>query len=117
MFPTREETVAALSRYRERLTPRFRIPTPAWDVVKWAWDKRNTYELAAELGIATPRTWLVGSAEELDGDRRRAAVRGQAGDQGALHLRHGDKAWRADTRAELDGALPRGGASGRRAAR
>jgi D-aspartate ligase len=78
VFPTREETVAALSRYRERLTPRFRIPTPAWDVVEWAWDKRKTYEIAAELGIATPRTWLVGSAEELgavDSNRRSRSSR------------------------------------------
>jgi predicted ATP-grasp superfamily ATP-dependent carboligase len=66
VFPTRDETVAALSRHREALSRRFRITTPPWDVVKWAWDKRNTYELAVRLGIATPRTWYVRTAEELD---------------------------------------------------
>src|SRR5918996_498609 len=49
LYPTREETVAALSRHRAELAELFRVPTPRWDVVKWAWDKRNTYQLAEEL--------------------------------------------------------------------
>jgi len=102
VFPTREETVAALSRYRERLTPRFRIPTPAWEVVKWAWDKRNTYEIAAELGIATPRTWLVGSAEELDTIDGEPPFAVKPAIKERFLYATGDKAWRADTRAELD---------------
>ena len=102
VFPTREETVAALSRYRERLTPRFRIPTPAWDVVKWAWDKRNTYEIAAELGIATPRTWLIGSAEELDTIDGEPPFAVKPAIKERFLYATGDKAWRADTRAELD---------------
>jgi len=101
MFPTREETVAALSRHRERLQAQFRIPTPPWEVVRWAWDKRNTYELAAEIGIATPRTWTVSGAddlEEIDGDPPFAV-------KPAIKERFvyatGCKAWRADTRAQL----------------
>lgn len=102
VFPTREETVAALSRHRERLTPRLRVPTPGWDVVKWAWDKRNTYEIASELGIATPRTWRVSSAHELreiDGEPPWAVK--PAIKERFLYAT-GAKAWRADTRAELD---------------
>jgi D-aspartate ligase len=102
VFPTREETVAALSRYRERLTPRFRIPTPAWDVVEWAWDKRKTYEIAAELGIATPRTWLVGSAEELDAVDGEPPFAVKPAIKERFIYATGDKAWRADTRAELE---------------
>src|SRR5690242_19606202 len=48
VFPTREETVAALSRHRPQLLKHFRIPTPDWSVTQWAWDKRNTYAHAAE---------------------------------------------------------------------
>jgi predicted ATP-grasp superfamily ATP-dependent carboligase len=102
VFPTREETVAALSRYRERLTPRFRIPTPAWDVVQWAWDKRKTYEIAAELGIATPRTWLVGSAEELDAVDGEPPFAIKPAIKERFIYATGDKAWRADTRADLE---------------
>jgi predicted ATP-grasp superfamily ATP-dependent carboligase len=102
VFPTREETVAALSRYRERLTPRFRIPTPPWDVVQWAWDKRKTYEIAAELGIATPRTWLVGSAAELDAVDGEPPFAVKPAIKERFIYATGDKAWRADTRAELE---------------
>lgn len=102
VFPTREETVAALSRYRERLTPQFRIPTPAWDVIEWAWDKRKTYEIAAELGIATPRTWLVGSAQELDAVDGEPPFAVKPAIKERFLYATGAKAWRADTRAELD---------------
>ncbi len=101
VFPTREETVAALSRHRERLLERFRIPTPAWDVVKWAWDKRNTYEIAAELGIATPRTWVVGSEQELDAVDGDPPFAVKPAIKERFIYATGDKAWRADTRAEL----------------
>jgi D-aspartate ligase len=102
VFPTREETVAALSRYRERLTGRFRIPTPGWEVVEWAWDKRRTYEIAAELGIATPRTWLVGSARELDAIDGDPPFAVKPAIKERFLYATGEKAWRADTRAELD---------------
>jgi D-aspartate ligase len=102
VYPTRDETVAALSRYRERLRSRFRIPTPPWDVVKWAWDKRNTYELAARLGIATPRTWLVGSAEELASIDGEAPFAIKPAIKEHFLYATGQKAWRADSRAELE---------------
>jgi predicted ATP-grasp superfamily ATP-dependent carboligase len=65
LYPTREETVAAFSRHRDRLRERFLVPTPAWDSVRWAWDKRNTYQLAARLGIPIPRTWYPNDEAEL----------------------------------------------------
>lgn len=101
VFPTREETVAALSRNRTELLEHFRIPTPPWEVTKWAWDKRNTYRRAAELGIPTPRTWVVSSEDELDaidGDPP-YAIKPAIKERFVYATK--DKAWRADTRAEL----------------
>ena len=65
LYPTREETVAALSQNRSELAARFRVPTPSWDVVRRAWDKRETYALADEFGIPTPRTWYPGDVSAL----------------------------------------------------
>jgi D-aspartate ligase len=65
LYPTREETVAALSRNRAVLSEMFRVPTPDWSAVQWAWDKRNTYRLAGSLGISVPRTWYPREASEL----------------------------------------------------
>lgn len=70
LYPTREELVAAFSRYRTQLSNSFRVPTPEWSSVQWAWDKRNTYRLARELGIPTPATCYpenIDQLAELDG--------------------------------------------------
>jgi len=64
LYPTRDELVAALSRYRSELSEVFRVPTPAWESVKWAWDKRNTYRLAQKLGIPMP---ITHNPESIDG--------------------------------------------------
>jgi D-aspartate ligase len=65
LYPTREELVAALSRHRSELSEVFRVPTPAWESVQWAWDKRNTYRLAQELGIPTPATHYPENVDQL----------------------------------------------------
>jgi D-aspartate ligase len=70
LYPTRDEIVAAVSRNRSRLAGIFRVPTADWDSVQWAWDKRNTYELAQELRIPIPITKYPMNAaglHELDG--------------------------------------------------
>ena len=66
LYPTREELVAAISHHRLELSEVFRVPTPDWESVKWAWDKRNTYRLAQELGIPTPITHYPENIEQLD---------------------------------------------------
>jgi D-aspartate ligase len=65
LYPTRDEHVAAFSRRRADLSKIFRVPTPDWNRVQWAWDKRNTYRLADELGIPTPRTTTLDSIDQL----------------------------------------------------
>ncbi|HTL18034.1 MAG TPA: ATP-grasp domain-containing protein, partial [Patescibacteria group bacterium] len=65
LYPTRDETVAALSQHRRVLSEFFRVPTPDWAVVRSAWDKRNTYRLAQQLGILIPKTWFPERTEDL----------------------------------------------------
>jgi D-aspartate ligase len=65
LYPTRDETVAALSRYRKELSAVFRVPTPDWNSVQWAWDKRNSYLLAQDLDIPVPVTVYPESVEQL----------------------------------------------------
>jgi len=65
LYPTREELVAAISRNRSELSKSFRVPTPDWESVKWAWDKRNTYRLAQELDIPTPVTHYPENVDQL----------------------------------------------------
>ena len=101
VYPTRDETVAALARYRSRLLQHFRIPTPDWQVTQWAWDKRNTYTRAKSLGIPVPRTWYASSEQELDAvDGEPPYVIKPAIKEHFLYATK-CKAWRANTREEL----------------
>jgi D-aspartate ligase len=65
LYPTRDEHVAAFSKRRAELGKFFRVPTPDWETVQWAWDKRNTYHLARELGIPIPRTTILDKVDQL----------------------------------------------------
>jgi predicted ATP-grasp superfamily ATP-dependent carboligase len=49
VFATRDELVAALAKGRERLATFFRVPTPAWDTVRFAADKRLLGAPAARM--------------------------------------------------------------------
>lgn len=101
LFPTREETVAALSRNRELLAERFRVPTPGWRQVGAAWDKRNTYRLGSELEIPVPRTWYPASIEDLrvvEGDGP-FAIKPAIKEHFVYATR--EKAWRANDPVEL----------------
>ena len=101
LFPTREETVAAFSLHRDRLQRRFRVPTPPWDTIRWAWDKRKTYQLAARLDIPTPATWFPKDASELSGlDAFLPLVIKPAIKEHFVYAT-GAKAWKARTPAEL----------------
>jgi D-aspartate ligase len=107
LFPTRDEGVAAIARNRDALAEVFRVPLRGWDTIRWASDKRNTYELAARLGIPTPRTWYPQAARDLaDIDAEPPFAIKPAIKQNFIY-ETGDKAWRADSRAELDALFAR----------
>jgi D-aspartate ligase len=101
LFPTREETVAAFSRHRERLTEWFRVPTPGWSTIRWAWDKRNTYQLASELGILAPRTWYPFTVAELDAVPGEYPLVVKPAIKERFVYATKAKAWRADSREQL----------------
>jgi D-aspartate ligase len=65
VFATDDENTAFLSRNHSKLSTRFRMTTPRWDVLRWAYDKRLTYRLADELGIDRPWTYTAVTREGL----------------------------------------------------
>jgi D-aspartate ligase len=68
LIPTDDETAALVSRAHSRLSEHYRVGVPAWESMRWAYDKRLTYRLGCDLGLDQPRTWLAGEAgfEEAD---------------------------------------------------
>lgn len=101
LYPTRDEQVAALSQNREELSEIFRVPTPAWETVKWLWDKRNTYRLADKLDIPTPRTWYPRSVEDLSQIDGHFPVALKPAIKEHFIYATKDKAWRANNSAQL----------------
>ncbi len=102
LFPTRDEHVAAFSRHRSELGRFFRVPTATWDSVQWAWDKRNTYKRAHELGIPIPKTYYLATANELqalEGIPLPLAIKPAIKEHFIYATRA--KAWCASSRSEL----------------
>ena len=101
LYPTRDETVAAFSRYREELEKAFRVPTPHWNSVQWAWDKRNTYKLAQELGIPAPITHYPEHIDQLAELSLAPPFAIKPAIKEHFIYATKAKAWRADTHTEL----------------
>jgi len=101
LYPTRDETVATLSRHRSQLEEMYRVPTPAWSTVQWAWDKRQTYILARELGIPTPRSWQAKSFDEARELDLTFPIAVKPAIKERFFYATRAKAWRADNWAEL----------------
>jgi D-aspartate ligase len=57
IFPTGDETAALLARHRRALSERYRLSVLAsWRSLRWAYDKRLTYRLAARCDVDYPAT-------------------------------------------------------------
>lgn len=64
LFPTADESAALVARRHEQLAEVFRLTSPPWGQLRWAHDKRLTYELADLLALPCPRRWSPRSAAE-----------------------------------------------------
>jgi D-aspartate ligase len=102
LYPTRDETVAAISRHRDRLGARFRVPTPGWESIKWAWDKRNTYRLAQQLRIPIPRTWYPKDLADLREVEAEPPYAIKPAIKESFLYATKAKGWKARTRSELE---------------
>jgi len=101
LFPTRDELVAAFSRYKAPLSEVFRVPTPEWEVTKWAWNKWNTYCMAQKLGIPIPQTWCPRTLEDIDRIDAEFPLGVKPSVKEDFFYATKAKAWRANGREEL----------------
>jgi D-aspartate ligase len=65
VFPTDDTSLKTLSRHRDTLSKYYRITTPSWDIIRFLYDKRLTYQLALQREVPVPRTWYPGAMGEL----------------------------------------------------
>jgi D-aspartate ligase len=101
LYPTRDETVAAVSLHREELSSVFKVTTPDWETTKWVWNKKNTYDLAKQLDIPCPETFNPRSEEELEPLFAKLPLAVKPAVKENFFYATGAKAWRANTPDEL----------------
>jgi D-aspartate ligase len=66
LMPTNDSGVKILSRDKDILERYFKVPTPHWDITKFALNKKLTYSLAADNGIPVPKTMYPRNVDELE---------------------------------------------------
>lgn len=101
LFPTSDESAALLSKYHKVLTSRFSVSTPAWEVLRWAYDKRLTYQLAAEQEVDFPSTFYPSSETDVAPAALEFPVILKPATHAIASRFTADKAWPAANRDEL----------------
>ena len=66
IFPTRDDDVVWLDRFRKDLEPYFSLVIPDSSIVQSSLSKWETYLWAREAGVATPKCWLIEGAQHLE---------------------------------------------------
>src|SRR5690349_24382354 len=101
LFPSEDEAAASLARHHSTLATRFRMTTPPWPTLRWAYDKRCTYQVAASLGIDQPPTFFPQNRDEAAKLNCSFPVILKPAYKPDINAFTHAKAWRADDRAAL----------------
>jgi predicted ATP-grasp superfamily ATP-dependent carboligase len=100
LFPTNDEWVMAVARYRVRLDPCYRVPFSELGVIDAVLDKRRLYADAHHLGIPIPRTYTLDDPQETAKEIRYPAIVKPA-EQRRFYDRFGVKVFRAENAKDL----------------
>ncbi len=101
LLPCADEEARLISQNHAALSRMFRVRTPPWETMRWAYDKHRMNERAAALGLDLPNSFSAAGRQDLiNADLRfpvilKPAVKHQGN---AFTLA---KAWRADDRSAL----------------
>jgi D-aspartate ligase len=101
LFPTSDESAALLSKFHATLSRRFRVSTPPWNVLRWAYDKRLTYQLAAEEHVDHPLTICPTTEADLETCGCAFPAILKPATHATVNRFTTDKAWRVANRQEL----------------
>ena len=96
-----DQDMRMIAQNHALLSEHFRVATPDWGTIQWVYDKRFTYQRAAELGIDFPRSFQPHSRDEAAGiDCRFPVILKPAFRKGSDEFTQA-KAWKAETREKL----------------
>ncbi len=101
LIATGDQDMRLIAKNHALLSRYFRVATPDWNTIQWAYDKRLTYSRAAELGIDFPRSFEPRNLNEIE----RLACRFPVILKPAFRKGNDEftqaKAWKAEDRAQL----------------
>ena len=101
LFSASDETARLVSLNCGPLGLQYRLTTPDWDVLRWAYDKRLTYQLASDLGLGHPKSFFPRDREEVESIDFEFPVVLKPAYRDARNRFTQSKAWLARDRAEL----------------
>jgi predicted ATP-grasp superfamily ATP-dependent carboligase len=100
LFPTNDEWVLAVARYRSQLEACYRVPFSELSVIDAILDKRRLYADAHHLGIPIPKTYSLSDPKSVAREIRYPAIIKPA-EQRRFYDRFGVKVFRAENAKEL----------------
>jgi len=101
LFPTSDESAALLAKFRQVLSQRFRVSTPEWEILRWAFDKRLSYKLAAEEKVDYPWTVYPETEKDLELNACKFPAILKPATHSVVSRFTADKAWPVTNRNEL----------------
>jgi predicted ATP-grasp superfamily ATP-dependent carboligase len=101
LLPNDDDTVRFLAKNKEHLEEYYKVTTPPWETVRFACQKKLTYELAEKCGIAVPRTFYPKNLTELEQLDIEFPVIIKPSVKEPFYSRTKKKAIRTDSRKEL----------------
>jgi D-aspartate ligase len=101
LIPSGDETAALAARYHDRLSESFVVTVPPWEVLRTAYDKRETYALAECVGVDVPWTLWPAGKHQLESAEIDYPVILKPAVKENLNRLTAAKAWRVDDRREL----------------
>lgn len=101
LFVTSDEPTMLVARHHAALSRHFRLTVPPWERLRWAYDKRLTYRLAADIGVEHPRTFYPKTQDDLSKfDLAFPVILKPAFKKGVNRFTR-DKAWQVEDRQTL----------------
>ncbi len=101
MFPTEDETTAALAHEHDRLSRCFNLTFPRWEQFKHVYHKRLTHRLAESVGVESPYTRYPRTTIELVAMECEFPLILKPDAKPHENRFTADKAWRIDDRGPL----------------
>ena len=101
LFSASDETARLVSLNCGPLGLQYRLTTPEWHVLRWAYDKRLTYQLASDLGLSHPKSFFPRNRKEVESLELEFPVVLKPAYRETLNRFTQSKAWLARDRSNL----------------